>query len=101
MARRITDPVPMPSCDQQDKIASTLGGKTVVSADHGELLGERKLGKRHYAHHEGMLTEELRRVPYQILEFDSRRQVTVGETKGKEPVTESEVQKQLELLGYK
>jgi hypothetical protein len=44
-------------------LASELSGRTIVSADHGELLGENGLFKHYY----GLNCEPLRRVPWDIV----------------------------------
>jgi len=54
-----------------------LDGKSVVSADHGELLGERLLPftSRKYGHFEYLAAEQLRRVPWHVVDSDDRRRI--------------------------
>lgn len=81
-----------------------LPGKSVVTSDHGEMLGERvfPFTTRVWGHMEGFDTPTLREVPWLEPEFDERREV-----RGEQPVesagtdlTDSEVADRLEALGY-
>jgi hypothetical protein len=47
--------------EHAEKLAQELEGKTVITADHGELLGENGL----YGHPAGSNAKELRRVPWE------------------------------------
>lgn len=46
-----------------DDLIEDLSGKTVITADHGEFLGENNL----YGHLYGVKTEELRKVPWDVV----------------------------------
>jgi len=83
-----------------EEFVSQVDGKTVVTADHGELLGERKGGHR-FGHPEGLFVEELRKVPWLTVESGERRDVTEERPIGNDDVTGSDVTDQLELLGYR
>jgi hypothetical protein len=47
-----------------DELVENLSGKTVITADHGEYLGENDV----YEHLYGLKTEELRKVPWDIVQ---------------------------------
>ena len=75
-----------------------LDGKSVITADHGEMLGERVLFKRRYSHGR-FHTPELRVVPWLIVDADERRNITSGSPKNFTNLEERETH--LEALGYK
>jgi hypothetical protein len=80
-----------------------LNGKTVVTADHGELLGERcsPLPIRDYGHHVGIYVEELVKVPWLVHNDGSRRDI-VEEEPIAQPSEDTElINEQLRNLGYK
>jgi hypothetical protein len=92
-----------------------LSGKTVVTADHGELLGERPcpLMGPSWSHqvtrYEPQWTpfrfpkcKELCTVPWFVPESDKeRREVKASEPVGEERLSEHTAQQQLEALGYR
>lgn len=92
--------------DDVDKLMRELEGKTVVSGDHGELLGEGQspLPLTTYGHVHGVYTPELTEVPW--LEYDegTRKNIVSEEPSEATEVTEKEMDKideRLEKLGYK
>lgn len=85
-----------------EDLITTLGGKTIVSSDHGELLGEEKiLVPRSYSHPKRTYVRELRKVPWLIVNSKNRRYITEDPSAGEISATESEIEAQLEALGYK
>lgn len=82
-------------------LANDIGGKSVFTADHGELFGDwlwpfpiRGYAHPHNLHHPALVT-----VPWAELTVGSRRRIRAGRTS--EVDTESEeVSEQLEKLGY-
>ena len=58
-------------------IVREFPGKTVVTADHGQLIGERvwPLPVKHYSHPAGLWVEELVEVPWLTVENGSRRRI--------------------------
>ena len=46
------------------ELIETLGGKSIVTADHGEMLGERGLIQKRYAHPHDIYNDQLRIVPW-------------------------------------
>jgi hypothetical protein len=78
-----------------------LDGKTVITADHGNLVGERlsPVPVKGYGHPGYLRKDELVLVPWMELEYDSRREI-VAESPA-EDTAQPEVDKEkLEALGY-
>lgn len=94
-------------------LLGTLLGKTVVTADHGQMFGERSfpIPFREYGHPPGIYTDELLSVPWLVHTNGSRREITAEEPET-EPVRGDEtgpadmgvdddvVTNRLEDLGY-
>ncbi|RJT00193.1 hypothetical protein [Halococcus sp. IIIV-5B] len=61
-----------------EELMDELGGKTVVTADHGNMVGERAfpLPIREWGHPRGIYTDELVAVPWLVYENGPRRKVT-------------------------
>lgn len=78
-------------------------GKTVVTSDHGEMLGELAwpVPYRQYGHPNRVWTKHLTRVPWHIVKGDRRKEI-VEETPTQEieEVDEGEIRKKLSHLGY-
>lgn len=83
----------------------SLEGKTVVTADHGQMLGERSwpFPIREYGHPRGIYTEELVKVPWLIYERGERREIR--DEPQRHPcdtdVESDVITDRLESLGYK
>jgi hypothetical protein len=78
-------------------LTDELQGKIVVTADHGERLGENnKAGHPPYTY-----TEELRKVPWLIINNAPRPNITEEEPPEKTAIDQNAVEKRLENLGYK
>lgn len=90
--------------EQVKPVIDELPGKTVISADHGELLGERAfpLPMKTYGHFSGLYVEELVDVPWFTCEFDDRKAITreVPE-RFLDPEVDEGVNDRLRQLGYK
>lgn len=84
-------------------LARDLDGKTVITADHGEMLFERvtPLTRREPHHPYNLHTEQLCVVPWHELPCESRREVSSDPPLGREQADESVVGQRLEALGYK
>lgn len=85
-----------------EELLERVDGKSIVTSDHGEMLGERifPFGKRLWGHSEGFSTPKLRNVPWLVVESDQRRDITRAK-----PVTNTQyeddiVQDRLQSLGY-
>lgn len=83
------------------ELLDELDGKTVITSDHGELLGERVFGKRAWGHGYEKEVPQLREVPWFTIDSNKRREVVAEEPIGRERVDEEVVSKNLEALGYK
>ena len=81
-----------------ESLVSKLNGKTVITADHGENLGERVLGLRLYEH--GNDTPECLFVPWLELDYESRREVIASEPVSDVRPGESTIDNRLRDLGY-
>lgn len=79
-----------------------LNGKTVISADHGELLGERKglFRQRKFGHPETLKTVEGFTVPWFEIEGKNRREIVAEEPIGFERLEDEVVHQRLRELGY-
>lgn len=87
-----------------ESLLDDLEGKTVITADHGNLLGERLSpipSRRKYGHPYGVHTPELVRVPWFVCDGSERRDIRSDPPVESERASESEVEKRLEALGYK
>lgn len=87
------------------RLLSTLHGKTVVTADHGELLGDRQrpIPIRHYGHPCGVYVEELVKVPWHVVPFSERKTIVSEEPSdaASDRLDSSELDEQLSALGYR
>lgn len=83
-------------------LVGDVQGRTVVSADHGEMLGERLVpfGPREFAHTTGLLTEPLRIVPWQVVAEGPRREVTADPPRALRQLSGEETRRRLRDLGY-
>lgn len=70
------------------RLADDLPGATVITSDHGNLMGERVIGRRQYGHPRGMRHEDLLTVPWAVVDGDDR-------------LLPSDTETQLEALGYR
>lgn len=80
-----------------------LDGKTVITADHGNMVGERArpLPIREWGHPRGIYTEQLVKVPWLIID-GKRREIIEEEPAESEQTTTADdvVEERLEALGY-
>jgi hypothetical protein len=83
-------------------VLEALPGRTVVTADHGELLGERlsPIPVKYYGHPEGIYTSELIDVPWHVVKAGPRRPTTPDPPEPIDDVDDEEVTKSLRALGY-
>lgn len=91
----------------RDLIAE-IDGKTVISADHGNLIGERlsPLPVRAYGHPEGSHAPGLLKVPWFEPPFSNRREIlaeppTPTSETDSEAISDSTVSDRLQALGYR
>lgn len=82
--------------DHAESILDELEGKTIITSDHGENLGEIQFGIQRLDH--GHETPECRYVPWLKLPFDERKTVTSDDPVGFN--YEGVIGERLEDLGY-
>lgn len=89
--------------DHVEELLDILNGQTVITADHGNLIGDRlrPIPVRGYGHTGGSRSPELVTVPWHVIESDTRRRLTVEPPDEVRTPDESEVTEQLTALGYK
>lgn len=87
--------------DPVERLVDALDGKTVLSSDHGELLGERvpPFYTRLYGHKTGIRHPKLVEVPWAVVDGNRRRIRDEGVSIGE--IDHDKVEEQLEMLGYK
>lgn len=90
-----------------EELVETLRGKTVITADHGQMLGERysPFPSRGFGHHKGIYVKELVEVPWIIEPFDERREIQSESPTATDPsereTTNEQINQRLRDLGYK
>jgi len=79
-----------------------IDGRTVVTSDHGKLMGERgsPIPVKYYGHHIGVHDDPLVKIPWLVHETGSRREITEGSVTAIGESDERRVQEQLRDLGY-
>lgn len=84
-------------------LLKAIDGKTVVSADHGELLGDRQfpVPVRDFGHPNGIYLDELVKVPWHVYQDGRREIIDAGEPYGTEDADMAEVEQHLADLGYR
>ena len=87
--------------EEVEELNSEISGKTIISADHGELFGEQYpiLG-RLYEHYDHPRTRTLCKVPWFVAEHDERRTVVSEPPLVTESTDRQAVESQLKALGY-
>lgn len=86
-----------------ESVLPDLPGKTVVTADHGELLGgkQKPIPVRTYDHPGGVYVEELVRVPWHVYESGERKTIVADEPiVATEAYEIEELKESLRDLGY-
>ncbi|WP_153952567.1 hypothetical protein [Halosegnis longus] len=87
-----------------EQLVDVLNGKTVITSDHGELLGERILPipLKTYGHFDGIYVDELIDVPWFTCDFTERKSIKREEPDIEEVKQGGEsVDDRLRQLGYK
>jgi len=87
--------------EEVESLLPELKGKTVITADHGEMLGERErpIPIRSFGHPKGVHVEPLISVPWFVCDYEERKEI-VRETPVGNDVVE-DVDERLKNLGYK
>jgi len=80
-----------------------LNGKSVITSDHGELLGERAtpLTHRRYGHPHNVYCRKLRIIPWLEIESQNRRDVIAEEPIKQQNIDTTIIDQRLQALGYK
>lgn len=88
--------------DPTISLSRELNGKTVITSDHGNLVGERlsPIPVKGYGHPPGLRAEELVQVPWYILESDTRRTITSDPPVHSATLSDESVDQRLKALGY-
>lgn len=83
-------------------VLDALPGKSVITSDHGNLIGERlrPLPVRGYGHPPGMPIPELVNVPWLVVDGDERRNIRSDPPITREQPNEEIVNERLRALGY-
>lgn len=85
-------------------LVESLNGRTVVTSDHGNFVGERAspFPVREWGHPIGIYDEKLVKVPWLVIDSDERKQITSEEKEDEDrQVDEEAVKEKLEGLGYR
>jgi len=84
------------------KALSSLVGRTIITSDHANLLGESVLGRKRYGHVHDLHTPNLVHVPHLIIDGKSRRNIVEDNSQQRFLGFDEEyVERQLQALGYK
>jgi hypothetical protein len=83
-------------------LVDTFSEKTVVTSDHGNLTGERLVpfGKSRYGHPVNVYTDGLRKVPWLVIDGDSRKDVRAEQPYDDADGDSDVVSERLANLGY-
>lgn len=86
-----------------EQLIAELSGKTVVTADHGEMLKDRQspLPTIDYGHGPGLYTPKLVTVPWFEAEYEERKQITAEKPEETHTANEKAVVERLKKLGYR
>lgn len=86
-----------------ETLLEDLPGRTVVTSDHGNMVGERSspIPVREWGHPPGIYTEELVTVPWLVYEKGPRKEVfEESQTSSNDSIAEETVTNRLQELGY-
>lgn len=85
-----------------ERLVNEIDGKAVVTADHGELLGDKQsiIGNVGWSHPTGCWHPAVRTVPWISIPSDTRRDVSADPPVGSENVDSDRVEAHLRDLGY-
>lgn len=88
--------------EETHSLMDSLTGQTVVTADHGELLGDRlsPIPMKGYGHPDGVYHDALVTVPWLIHDSGSRREITSEAPTETTEYDEEAVARNLKDLGY-
>lgn len=86
-----------------ENLLDSLTGRTVVTSDHGEMLGERHrfVPMRDYGHHKYIFNDETTKIPWLVVGDDQRKTIFEADTELVESPELNELDERLRNLGYK
>lgn len=86
-----------------ERLIKCIDGKTVVTSDHGNMVGERAwpFPIREWGHPRGIYTEELVKVPWLVIDGDRRKIVAEDPVAADDEIHDERVQDRLQNLGYR
>lgn len=86
-----------------EELLAKVRGKVVITADHGNLIGERTwpIPIKTYGYPNGIRHPNLQRVPWVVVQSGDRRAIETGPPEQGGTFSEREVDDQLEALGYR
>ncbi|MFC6716700.1 hypothetical protein ACFQGT_08490 [Natrialbaceae archaeon GCM10025810] len=89
--------------DAAEKLLKELSGKTVVSADHGVLIGDRMspIPIRGYGHSSGLRLPEVTDVPWLVVKDGTRKEIVSEDPVVYTDVEANVVEDRLQGFGYK
>ncbi|RZV10897.1 hypothetical protein BDK88_2103 [Natrinema hispanicum] len=89
--------------NEVDSLLDELKGRTVITADHGEIFGQRghPIPVKRYGHPEAHYLTDLVKVPWHILEGDERKDIVADSPEDSmEEIDFDQVEQNLADLGY-
>lgn len=88
--------------DYVEDLVEEIDGKSVITGDHGQMLGERLFPGTSpiYGHPHDIYTSELCVVPWFEMDAESRRDVRAEDPIGREEMEQDVVNERLQALGY-
>jgi arylsulfatase A-like enzyme len=88
--------------DEVETLIQELDGLTVVTSDHGELLGERErpIPVKRYGHPRGIYMDELVEIPWLEYQNGDRREIVAEEPRSDLEYDEENVKEHLRDIGY-
>lgn len=87
---------------QVQRLLDGITGRTIVTADHGNMFGERSfpIPIREWGHPHSTFTEELVHVPWLVIDDGPRRSITADEPRTESRAVDADVSDRLNQLGY-
>jgi hypothetical protein len=89
--------------DAVKKLLPALEGRTVITSDHGEMLGDRHdlVPVRDFGHQNGLYNNTLTKVPWHVIKGDRRKEITAEPPREPDDVDLERLERRLSDLGYK
>jgi hypothetical protein len=84
------------------QLLEEIEGKTGITADHGEMLGEPlpPMNFKQYSHKRHLYVDELRKVPWLVIDSENRREIYSEDPITDEMAGEDVIKDRLKQLGY-